>query len=101
MEEAINLIVQLGFPVAACLLLGYFIYCMWKANREDSQKREEKNMDTITHLSGILSKNSEALLKNSEVMEKISDKIDDIDKKIDEVKKDVQEIKVRQENKDK
>ena len=41
MQEASELIVQLGFPITACLLLGYFIFYMWKSTRDDNNKREE------------------------------------------------------------
>ena len=96
METAVELIGSLGVPVAFCLMLGWFVYQIWRAQREDNNRREVADRETITHLSSILSENSKALLKNSEVMEKISDKIDDIDRKVDEVKDDVQEIKIRQ-----
>ena len=96
METAIELVGSLGVPVAFCLMLGWFVFQIWKAQREDNNRREIADRETITHLSGILSENSRALLKNSEVMEKISDKVDSIDDKLDEVQKDVQEIKIRQ-----
>ena len=109
MDDVIKVITSLGVPVTFCLMLGWFVFQIWKAQREDEKlreqaqredanKREEKDRETITRLSGILSENSKALLKNSEVMEKISEKIDNIDDKLDGVQKDVQEIKIRQKN---
>lgn len=98
MENAVELIGSLGVPVTFCLMLGWFVYNIWKAQREDTNKREAQDRETITRLSGILSENSKALLKNSDVMEKISDKIDSIDGKLEGVQKDVQEIKIRQKN---
>lgn len=100
MENVVELIGSLGVPVTFCIMLGWFVFQIWKAQREDNNKREVQDRETITRLSGILSENSKALLKNSEVMEKISDKIDSIDNKIDDVQKDVQEIKIRQKNKE-
>ena len=99
MENVANLITNLGVPVAFCLMLGWFVFQIWKAQREDINRRETADRETITHLSGILSENSKALLKNSEVMSKISEKIDSIDDKIEEVKDDVKEIKYHQNNK--
>ena len=98
METAVEMISSLGVPVAFCLMLGWFVFNIWKAQREDTNKREAQDRETITRLSGILSENSKALLKNSEVMEKISEKIDNIDDKLDGVQRDVQEIKIRQKN---
>ena len=109
MENAVELIGSLGVPVTFCLMLGWFVFQIWKAqredeksrslaHREDANRREVQDRETITRLSNILSENSRALLKNSEVMEKISEKVDNIDSKLEDVQKDVQEIKIRQKN---
>ena len=96
METAIELVGSLGVPVAFCLMLGWFVFQIWKAQREDNNRREIADRETITHLSGILSENSKALLKNSEVMSSIAQRLENINEKIDEVQKDVTEIKLRQ-----
>ena len=69
--------------------------------KKNNKEREERDRDTITRLSGILSENSKALLKNSEVMQQISSKVDIIEERIEKVQEDVQEIKYRQVNRDK
>lgn len=100
METAVELIGSLGVPVAFCLMLGWFVYQIWRAQRQDNNRREVADRETINHLSEVLSKNSEALLKNSEVMSSISDRIENINDKIDDIQKDVTEIKIRQNNKE-
>ena len=96
MEDWVNLISTVGFPIVAVMACAFFIFKVWQNEQAQSERREERDRETITRLSGILSENSKALLKNSEVMEKISDKIDSIDEKVEEVKQDVNEIKIRQ-----
>ena len=100
METAVELIGSLGVPVAFCLMLGWFVYQIWRAQRDDNNRREVADRETITHLSSILSENSKALLKNSEVMSSISQRLENIDDKIDDIQKDVTEIKIRQNNKE-
>ena len=100
MDDVIALVGNLGVPVAFCLMLGWFVFQIWKAQREDNNRREISDRETINHLSGILSENSKALLKNSEVMSSISQRLENIDDKIDDIQKDVTEIKIRQNNKE-
>ena len=111
MENVVELVSSLGVPITFCLLLGWFVYNIWKAQREDEKeresvqrednnRRESEYLDIVTRLSNVLSENSKALLTNSEVMSRISDKIDNIDSKLEDMQKDITEIKVNQ-NKDK
>lgn len=100
METMVQAIGEFGLSIA---LVITFVFGFWKVynfQREDNLRREEQNLETVTRLSGILSKNSEALLKNSEVMEKISEKVDNIDAKLENVQHDVTEIKARQSNRE-
>lgn len=100
METMVQAIGEFGLSIA---LVITFVFGFWKIytfQREDNLRREEKSLETVTRLSGILSENSKALLKNSEVMEKISEKIDNIDSKLETVQHDVTEIKANQNHKD-
>ena len=100
MSDLIEVASNLGVAVAMSVAFVFMTYQVFKWQREDSREREERDRETITHLSGVLSENSKALLKNSEVMERISQKVDVIDERIEEVQKDVAEIKHKQANRD-
>ena len=100
METMVQAIGEFGLSIALVISFCFAFWKVFQYQREDNLKREEKNLETVTRLSGILSKNSEALLKNSEVMEKISEKVDNIDAKLENVQHDVTEIKARQSNRE-
>ena len=75
------MVAMLGeFGLAVCLVVTFVVmfWKMWNMQREDNNRREERDRETITHLSEIMSTNSRALLKNSETMEKINEKIDNM-----------------------
>ena len=100
METMVQAIGEFGLAIALVISFCFAFWKVFQYQREDNLKREEKNLETVTRLSGILSENSKALLKNSDVMEKISEKIDNIDSKLETVQHDVTEIKANQNHKD-
>lgn len=100
MDNVVPMITELGLAVSLVVAFVWMFWKMWNLQREDSKEREIRDRETITHLSGIVSKNSEVMLKSVETMEKISEKVEHIDSKLEEVKTDVQEIKFKQANRD-
>ena len=108
MGDIVDVLVNQGVAVAMCLAFVFMVFQVLKnqkddfeALRQDNREREERDRDTITRLSGILSENSKALLKNSEVMQQISGKVDIIEERIEKVQEDIKEIKIKQANRDK
>lgn len=108
MGDIVDVLVNQGVAVAMCLAFVFMMFQVLKnhkddfeAQRQDNKEREERDRDTITRLSGILSENSKALLKNSEVMQQISGKVDIIEERIEKVQEDIQEIKIKQASRDK
>ena len=108
MGDIVDVLVNQGVAVAMCLAFVFMVFQVLKnqkddfeALRQDNREREERDRDTITRLSGILSENSKALLKNSEVMQQISGKVDIIEERIEKVQEDIQEIKIKQASRDK
>lgn len=97
MEELIPTLMEFGLGATislCCLFIFYKVFC---SMREDNQVREERDRETITRLSEIVSTNSKALLENSQVMKEISNQIKSMDDKLEDVKEDVREIKIKQE----
>lgn len=101
MQEIVAMTIDYGVGVALAFGLAFILYKVFSWNREDARDREERDRETITRLSEIVSTNSKALLQNSEVMQEIAKEIGDIGDQIEEMKTDVQEIKIRQKNRDK
>lgn len=97
MEQFIQIVGDFGVAVSMCLGFAFFIYQVFKWNREDSKERELRDRETIQHFSEILATNSKALLLNSEVMDKINGNIEKIGQDVSKLQEDVTEIKIRQE----
>lgn len=77
MNDVINLITNLGFPIVCVIACAYFINNMIKAEREENQKREEKYLDTINNFSIVLDKVNENLITNNKRLEYIENKLDE------------------------
>lgn len=74
----LELISTLGFPIAACLLMGWFIYKIYKA----SERREEL-------LRGEIRENQETNKKAIETIAKYADRLDLIQNDIQVIKDDI------------
>lgn len=77
MNDVVNLITNLGFPIVCVIACAYFINYMIKAEREENQKREEKYLDTINNFSIVLDKVNENLITNNKRLEYIENKLDE------------------------
>lgn len=77
MNDVVNLITNLGFPIVCVIACAYFINYMIKAEREENQKREEKYLDTINKFSSVLDKVNENLITNNKRLEYIENKLDE------------------------
>ena len=78
MEEIINLITNLGFPIVCVIACAYFINNIIKAEREEKQKREEKYVETINNFSIVIDKVNENLINNNKRLEYIENKLDEV-----------------------
>lgn len=77
MNDVVNLITNLGFPIVCVIACAYFINYMIKAEREENQKREEKYINTIDNFSIVLDKVNENLITNNKRLEYIENKLDE------------------------
>ena len=78
MNDVVNLITNLGFPIVCVIACAYFINCIIKAEREENQKREEKYIDTINNFSVVLDKVNDNLTTNNKRLEYIENKLDEV-----------------------
>ena len=96
MDQVVNIIATLGFPIAACLLLGWFIYKIYKnttaetkANMEAVQARckdrEEKLYEQLKECRDI---NNKAMT----VLGQYVEKLDNIQSDVNAIKHDITRI---------
>ena len=78
MNDVINLITNLGFPIVCVIACAYFINYIIKAEREENQKREEKYIETINKFSDVLEKVNDNLSTNNKRLEYIENKLDEV-----------------------
>ena len=78
MNDVVNLITNLGFPIVCVIACAYFINYMIKSDREENQKREEKYIDTINNFTVVMDKVNENLINNNKRLEYIENKLDEV-----------------------
>ena len=78
MNEVINLITNLGFPIVCVIACAYFINYIIKAEREENQRREEKYIETINKFSVVLEKVNDNLSAINKRLEYLENKLDEV-----------------------
>ena len=78
MNDIINLITNLGFPIVCVIGCAYFINYIIKAERSENQKREEKYIDTINKFSVVLEKVNDNLSAINKRLEYFENKLDEV-----------------------
>lgn len=78
MNDVVNLITNLGFPIVCVIACAYFINYMIRSEREENQKREEKYINTINNFSTVMDKVNENLITNNKRLEYIENKLDEV-----------------------
>ena len=78
MNDIINLITNLGFPIVCVIGCAYFINYIIKAEREENQKREEKYIETINKFSVVLENVNDNLSAINKRLEYFENKLDEV-----------------------
>ena len=78
MNDIINLITNLGFPIVCVIGCAYFINYIIKAERAENLKREEKYIDTINKFSVVLEKVNDNLSAINKRLEYFENKLDEV-----------------------
>lgn len=83
MNELIELIPTLGFPIVCCVAVGICFYRILMMVLADSKQREQSLMNLtrdisskIAALGAIVDKNTEAISVMNEKLEKLSDEVE-------------------------
>ena len=78
MNDIINLITNLGFPIVCVIACAYFINYIIKAEREENKRREEKYIETINKFSVVLEKVNDNLSAINKRLEYFENKLDEV-----------------------
>ena len=78
LNEIVNLVTTLGFPIVCVIACSYFINYIIKSEREENQKREEKYIETINQFSVVMDKVNDNLIANNKRLEYIENKLDEV-----------------------
>ena len=83
MNELIDLIPTLGFPIVCCVAIGICFYRILMMVLSESKEREQNLMNLtrdisskIAELGAIVDKNTEAISVMNEKLEKLSEEVD-------------------------
>ena len=83
MNEMVDLIPTLGFPIVCCVAIGVCFYRILMMVLSDSKEREQNLMNLtrdisskIAELGAIVDKNTEAISVMNEKLEKLSEEVD-------------------------
>ena len=84
MNDIVQVISTVGFPIVAVMGMGYFYFVMWKSQDARNSEREDKLMSLIRELSTNLANIGRIVDENTKVLAILSEKIDAIEEKIGE-----------------
>ena len=83
MNEMVDLIPTLGFPIVCCVAIGVCFYRILMMVLSDGKEREQNLMNLtrdistkIAELGAIVDKNTEAISVMNEKIEKLSEEVD-------------------------
>lgn len=96
MEPWVEIVTQLGFPVACTLALGYVLYKLIKHWLEDTHEREE-SMTTINEkFSAALAKVAETINESNKINRELSETnrtlVDRVELNLNEINNNVEKI---------
>ena len=86
-----NAITQFGFPIVACVALGWFIYTIWTKSQAQNEQREEK-------LYAVIAQAQEQNEKLSETNANFVEVLKNYKTDLETIKTDVCEIKAKVNN---
>lgn len=83
MNEIVQIISTVGFPIVAVMGMSYFFMVMWKAQNEQNVRREEELMNIVRDLSGKLADLGRIVDENTKMLVVLSEKIESVENKIE------------------
>ena len=75
MNDIVNIISTVGFPISSCLLYMYYIYKDKNQTREENLKREDKLMEQISRFNEIMNNFNDTLISLDKRIEHIENNL--------------------------
>lgn len=75
MNDIVNIISTVGFPIGSCLLYMGYIYKDKQQSREENVKREEKLMEQISRFNEIMNNFNDTLISLDKRIEHIENNL--------------------------
>ena len=82
MEEMIQMISTVGFPIVAVIGMGCFFYKMWIMLEENNKTREERLMNIIREYSTTLANLGRIVDENTKMIAILSEKVEAVENKL-------------------
>ncbi|KEI16994.1 Imm [Clostridium novyi B str. ATCC 27606] len=82
MQEAVTLIQTVGFPIACCLALGWYLTRQAEQTRQDNKEDKER---LYTNLEKLNQSNTEVVTTNRMLVENMKGDIKNIQNKVDKI----------------
>lgn len=76
MDNWVQIISTLGFPIVATIGCAFFIYRVWQAEQSQNTKREENMMSLVRELSTKLAELGRIVDENTKVLSVLKQDID-------------------------
>ncbi|NLY46752.1 MAG: hypothetical protein GX053_12325 [Tissierella sp.] len=93
MSETVNVISTLGFPIAVCIALGWFIDKIISEYSQDNKDREKAIMSEMSKINDtngeLVQSNKEVVRTNSLLVEEMTKKLSGIDMKLDDLRDEI------------
>ena len=77
MDDIVNIISTVGFPITSCILYMFYIYKDKNQTREENLKREDKLMEQISRFNVIMNNFNDTLISLDKRIENIENNLKD------------------------
>lgn len=90
MNEIIDLIPSLGFPIVCCVAIGFCFYKILMMVLADSKERENNLMNLTRDISSKIAELGQIVDKNTEAISIMNEKIEKLSNELEGVKNDIE-----------
>ena len=83
MDEIVQIISTVGFPITAVIGMAIFFYRVWMIQEQRNKEREESLMNIIREYSMTLSRLGQIVDENTKMIAILSEKIENVEQKLE------------------
>lgn len=83
MDEIVQIISTVGFPITAVIGMSIFFYRVWMIQEQRNKEREESLMNIIREYSITLSRLGQIVDENTKMIAILSEKIENVEQKLE------------------